>query len=102
MKLESKAEVKVLALQEGEYNNKPTYKVTIQQGVEAGTVSCSRDVFNAVQPGKDYIVVVLYNDQYKTSQFTGVVSEVSAAPDMAAQQTQKPMQQAQDNKQVSK
>lgn len=84
--------VKVLALQEGEYNNKPTYKLTIQQDVEAGTISCTKEVFNGVEPGKDYVLEKLDNDQYKSTQFTAIIRDLSAVPQQQpnmAQQEQK-------------
>lgn len=78
MKIGTSAKLQVLAKTTGEYNNKPTYKIAVIQECECGTVSCTKDLYDAVQIGKTYNIEMVYNDQYKSAQFTRVLSEAGA------------------------
>ena len=50
--------------------------VSLMVGNEAGTMSCSEEVFNAVDSGKTYMVESVYNEQYKSFKFSRVLQQV--------------------------
>lgn len=51
-------------------------KLSILVGNEAGTISCSEEVFNAVEAGKAYEFETAYNDVYKSFKLSRVLQAV--------------------------
>lgn len=48
------------------------YRLAVLQGMEAGKLGCSEDVYNHVRKGEEYIFRTEYNDEYKSFRITGV------------------------------
>lgn len=51
-------------------------KLSILVGNEAGTMSCSEDVYKAVEMGKTYLFETIYNDVYKSFRLSRVLQAV--------------------------
>lgn len=51
---------------------KTYYKLAVGQGGEAGSISCTEDVYNTVQEMQHYVFGLEYNDQYKTLRIVGM------------------------------
>ena len=49
------------------------YKATVLIGTEAGSVSCSKDVYDLIENDKTYDMSAVYNSEYKTFKFENVV-----------------------------
>ncbi|TCL59972.1 hypothetical protein EDD76_103163 [Kineothrix alysoides] len=54
-------------------NGNTYYNLAILQDSEAGTISCSKEVFESVDPMKPYGLQFSYNDQYKSLSVSGVL-----------------------------
>lgn len=88
MRIASLARLTVIATPEPtEYNGKKSYKLTILQNGEAGSISCTEDAYKTLAPVNNQFVDVNaaleYNDTYKTLRVTGVRYPHTEAPESA-------------------
>ncbi len=78
MKITSIANVTIVGRPDPtEMNGKRYYKVSFLCNGEAGTMSCTEDVYNKVGPIKDggfvpAIATLVYNDKYQSMSITGL------------------------------
>jgi len=75
MKLNFNANLAVVGKEQGEYEGKPTYKISVSQGAQAGTIKATADVFNAVSRFKFYDLGIMINTEYNTITANKVVGE---------------------------
>lgn len=54
------------------------YKVTTLIGTEAGSISCTKDVYDLVENDKTYDLTATYNSEYKTFKFEQVAKMPTA------------------------
>lgn len=81
MKLTGKMKITVLA-KERKHNDstgKDSFSMTIMQGSEAGGITCTEDVFNAVKPLHSYDFFGTYDDKYNYMKLTGVDAKTEAS-----------------------
>lgn len=52
------------------------YKLAVLSGVEAGNISCSKDVYDLVAPDKLYDIAGIYNTEYKSLKLEIVTREI--------------------------
>lgn len=55
-----------------ESTGRDSYSLAILQGNEAGNISCTADVFDAVKPLHSYAVTAVYDDKYNYMRVSGV------------------------------
>lgn len=81
MKLTGKMKITVLAKESkiNESTGKTSYSMTIMQGSEAGGITCTEDVFNAVKPLHSYEFFGTYDDKYNYMKLTGVDAKTEAS-----------------------
>ena len=48
------------------------YKATVLIGTEAGSISCTKEVYDLVENDKTYDLTATYNSEYKTFKFEQV------------------------------
>lgn len=77
MRIASLAKLTVIATPEPtEYNGKKSYKLTILQNGEAGSISCTEESFKTLGPVNNQFVEVHaaleYNSEYKSLRVTGI------------------------------
>lgn len=69
MKLEFKANVIVVGKDRGEYQGKPTYKISVAQNGDAGSIRCNDMVYSFFEKHelyKPYELLCSLNDKYGT------------------------------------
>lgn len=76
MKIESIINASVMGKQSKltESTGRTSFSLAIMQGGEAGSVSCTEDVYNLVKPFHSYNLIGVYDDKYNYMRVTGVVS----------------------------
>lgn len=89
MRIASLAKMTVIATPEPtEYNGKKSYKLTILQNGEAGTISCTEEAYKSLGPVNNQFVEIHaaleYNSEYKTLRVTGIRFPNAEAPDQKA------------------
>ena len=89
MRIASLAKLTVIATPEPtEYNGKKSYKLTILQNGEAGSISCTEEAYKTVGPVNNQFVEIHaaleYNDTYKTLRVTGIRFPNAEVPDQKA------------------
>lgn len=74
MKVVSQAKFLVVgkSANESKDGQKTYYKLAVAQGGEAGSVSCTEDVYNIAQEMQQYVFGLEFNDQYKTLRIVGM------------------------------
>lgn len=76
-----------------EYNGRKSYKLTILQNGEAGSVPCTEDAYNMLGSVNNQFVdihaALEYNDTYKSLRVTGIRFPNSDAPEISPQKSGK-------------
>lgn len=81
MKLTGKMKITVLAKEskKNETSGKMSYGLTVMQNAEAGSITCTEEVFNAVKPMHSYDMFGTYDDKYSYMKLTGVDPKTEAS-----------------------
>lgn len=66
MKIDMYATMTVLATEARTVNGNEYYSIAVLQNAQAGTVSCSKDVFDLVESMCEYEFELSYNSEYKS------------------------------------
>lgn len=77
MKITNKTSVLVLAKKETPGLKNPSqkyYSLVIMQDADAGSISCTKEVFDAVEDGKVNVLDTEYNQKYESFRAVGVAS----------------------------
>lgn len=74
MKLTGKMKITVLAKESklNETSGKTSHGLTIMQGSEAGSITCTKEVFDVVKPLHTYDLFGTYDDKYSYMKITDV------------------------------
>ena len=74
MKLTGRMKITVLAKESklNETNGKTSYGLTIMQGSEAGSITCTKEVFDVVKPLHTYDFFGTYDDKYSYMKLSDV------------------------------
>lgn len=76
MKITTKGRLSVLNKEvsqiESNGQKRDSYKLAVMQGAEAGSITCSKDIFEEVKPLQSYIFDFVYDDKYNYQKVTKV------------------------------
>lgn len=56
------------------------YRLLVKQGMEAGKLGCTEDVYNLIKEGETYTFSTQFNDEYKSFRVTGLVDGSTPHP----------------------
>ena len=76
MRLQNKTQLTVIAkgTQQSRDGKNTYYRATVLQGMESGMLSCSQEVYDLLDVGKEYTLATEYNSEYKSYRIVGVDS----------------------------
>lgn len=81
MKLNSKMRITVLAKEAktSATTGKESYSLAIMQGAEAGSITCTKEVYDTVEPLHAYDFAGTYDDRYNYMKLTDVDAKTKSA-----------------------
>lgn len=80
MKLTEKMKITVLAKEAklNETSGRTSYGLTVMQNSEAGSITCTKEVFEAIKPLHSYDFLATYDDKYSYMKLTDVDPKTEA------------------------